>query len=279
MAASESVDTQPKVSAGQAPPPRPKDRKRPVMRWAVHGVLFVGLTVGLFGVLPRLGGLARDTAELRHARPLFVAAAITAQAVSLASYALLYRRVLASLGARLRIALALRVTLASFLVSHVTPFGSATGTLLNVSTLETEGIAAPTTGEAIGLTSLMSTIALTGRAFLASFGFASADLLFDLLSLDLMFLAVRYQPGFGPLAVAYAAANIASAIPITPAGWESSRSRWSPSPTASARHGPPRCWPCSATGSSTTGFRGCPGRRPTFASGCPGKADPRKGTH
>src|SRR6266700_2376835 len=334
MAASESVDTQPKVSAGQAPPPRPKDRKRPVMRWAVHGVLFVGLTVGLFGVLPRLGGLARDTAELRHARPLFVAAAITAQAVSLASYALLYRRVLASLGARLRIALALRVTLASFLVSHVTPFGSATGTLLNVSTLETEGIAAPTTGEAIGLTSLMSTIALialfatglvttagrnlsrtylatagiaeragrraarvarhfrtskrlaslarsalTGRAFLASFGFASADLLFDLLSLDLMFLAVRYQPGFGPLAVAYAAANIASAIPITPAGWESSRSRWSPSPSASARHGPPRCWPCSATGSSTTGFRGCPGRRPTFASGCPGKADPRKGTH
>ncbi len=304
MAASDSVDTQPKVPAGQAPPPQQKDRKRPVTRWAVHGVLFVGLAVGLFGVLPRLGGLARDTAELRHARPLFVAAAITAQAVSLASYALLYRRVLASLGARLRFALAVRVTLASFLVSHVTPFGSATGTLLNVSTLETEGIAASTTGEAIGLTSLMSAIALialfatglmatagrhlsrtylatagiaavlvagvliaalavgthpdiaeragrraagvarhfrssidpekaartsrrlaslarsalTGRAFLASFGFASADLLFDLLSLDLMFLAFRYQPGFGPLAVAYAAANIASAIPITPGG-------------------------------------------------------------
>ena len=33
-----------------------------------------------------------------------------------------------------------------------------------------------------------------------------------------MFLALRYQPGFGPLAVAYAAANIASAIPITPGG-------------------------------------------------------------
>jgi hypothetical protein len=60
--------------------------------------------------------------------------------------------------------------------------------------------------------------ALTGRAFLESYGFASADLLFDLLSLDLMFLAFRYQPGFGPLAVAYAAANIASAIPITPGG-------------------------------------------------------------
>ena len=44
------------------------------------------------------------------------------------------------------------------------------------------------------------------------------DLLFDLLSLDLMFLAFGYQPGFGPLAVAYAAANIASAIPLTPGG-------------------------------------------------------------
>jgi uncharacterized protein (TIRG00374 family) len=33
-----------------------------------------------------------------------------------------------------------------------------------------------------------------------------------------MFLAFRYQPGFGPLAVAYAAANIASAIPVTPGG-------------------------------------------------------------
>jgi len=60
--------------------------------------------------------------------------------------------------------------------------------------------------------------ALTGPGFLASFGLAAGDLLFDLLSLDLVFLALRYQPGFGPLAVAYAAANIASAIPVTPGG-------------------------------------------------------------
>jgi uncharacterized protein (TIRG00374 family) len=270
----------------------------------VHGVLFVALVAGVFGLLPRLGGLTRDAADLRHARAGFVATAIVAQAVSLGCYALLYRRVLASLGARLRFRLAAEVTLSTFLVSHVTPFGSATGTLLNVSTLEAEGIAASTTTEAIGLTSLVSTIALialfgtelvatagrhlsrgylmsagialalvilvlavaflvgahpgiaeragrraaswarhvrpsidpekaaqtskrlvllarsalTGRAFLESYGFATADLLFDLLSLDLMFLAFRYQPGFGPLAVAYAAANIASAIPITPGG-------------------------------------------------------------
>jgi hypothetical protein len=196
------------------------------------------------------------------------------------------------------------VTLATFFVSHLTPFGSATGTLVNASTLETEGIAAATTGEAIALISLTSTIALivlfgtefaatagrhvshqylviagvavflvvvvlalvlavgahpavagqagrwaasvarhvrpgidpekvaetsrrlaslarsalTGRPFLTSFGFAAGDLLFDLLSLDLVFLALRYQPGFGPLAVAYGAANIASAIPVTPGG-------------------------------------------------------------
>jgi uncharacterized protein (TIRG00374 family) len=264
----------------------------------------VALVAGVFGLLPRLGGLRHDAAGLRHARPAFVAAAIVAQAVSLACYAALYRRVLASLGARLRFRVAAEVTLSTFLISHVTPFGSATGTLLNVSTLEAEGIAASTTGEAIGLTSLVSTVALialfgtglvatagrhvsvtylriagvalvlvllvlaiaflvgahpgiaeraarraaswarhlrssidpekaaqtskrlvllarsalTGRAFLESYGFASADLLFDLLSLDLMFLAFRYQPGFGPLAVAYGAANIASAIPITPGG-------------------------------------------------------------
>jgi uncharacterized protein (TIRG00374 family) len=203
-----------------------------------------------------------------------------------------------------RFRLAADVTLATFFVSHLTPFCSATGTLVNASTLETEGIAAATTGEAVAQTSLTSTIALivlfgtglaatagrhlshqylviagialflvvaalgavlalgahpavagragwwaasvarhvrpgvdpekaaktsrrlallarsalTGRAFLASFGFASGDLLFDLLSLDLVFLALRYQPGFGPLAVAYAAANIASAIPVTPGG-------------------------------------------------------------
>jgi uncharacterized protein (TIRG00374 family) len=275
-----------------------------MMRWVVRGVLFVALVAGVFGLLPRLGGLRHDAAGLRHARPAFVAAAIVVQAVSLACYAALYRRVLASLGARLRFRVAAEVTLSTFLISHVTPFGSATGTLLNVSTLEAEGIAASTTGEAIGLTSLVSTIALialfgtglvatagrhvsatylriagaalvlvllvlaiafgvgahpaiaeraarraaswarhlrssidpekvaqtskrlvllarsalTGRAFLESYGFASADLLFDLLSLDLMFLAFRYQPGFGPLAVAYGAANIASAIPITPGG-------------------------------------------------------------
>jgi uncharacterized protein (TIRG00374 family) len=298
----QSAGPPPEARADGAPPHR--GRRRPAVRWIVHGVLFVALAAGVFALLPRLGGLRHDAAGLRHARPAFLATAIVAQALSLGCYAQLYRRVLAALGAQVRFRLAADVTLATFFVSHLTPFGSATGTLVNASTLESEGIAAATTGEAIALTSLTSTIALivlfgtglaatagrhvshqylviagialllvvaalaavlavgahpavagragrwaaslarhvrpgidpekaaktsrrlawlarsalTGKAFLASFGFASGDLIFDLLSLDLVFLALRYQPGFGPLAVAYAAANIASAIPVTPGG-------------------------------------------------------------
>jgi uncharacterized protein (TIRG00374 family) len=274
------------------------------VRWIVHGVLLVALTAGIFGLLPHLGGLARDAAGLRRARPPFLIAAVVAEAVSLGCYAQLYRRVLAALGARIRFRLAADVIMATFFVSHLTPFGSATGTLVNASTLETEGIAAATTGEAIALSSLTSTVALlvlfgggfaatagrhvshqylviagialflvaavlvaviaigahpaiagragswaasvarhvrpsidpakagqasarlaslartalTGRDFAVSFAFAAGNWLFDLLALDLVFLALRYQPGFGPLAVAYGAANIASAIPLTPGG-------------------------------------------------------------
>jgi uncharacterized protein (TIRG00374 family) len=299
----QGADSQPDAPAGRASPQQGGWR-RPSARAILNGVLIVALAAGLFGLLPRLGGLSREAAGLRHARPGFLVAAVVAQAVSLGCYAQLYRRILAALGARVRFRLAADVTLASFFVSHLTPLGSATGTLVNVNTLEAEGIAAPTTGEAIGLTSLMTTVALivlfgigfvatagrhvshqylviagvalflvvaalaavlavgshpaiagragrwaasvarrvrpgidpdqvgetssrlaslarsalTGRAFLASFAFAAGDLLFDLLSLDLVFLALHYQPGFGPLAVAYGAANIASAIPVTPGG-------------------------------------------------------------
>ena len=80
------------------------------------------------------------------------------------------------------------------------------------------GIDPAKAGQTAARLASLARTALTGRAFLASFGFAAGDLLFDLLSLDLVFLALRYQPGFGPLAVAYAAANIASAIPVTPGG-------------------------------------------------------------
>src|SRR5712692_1341967 len=153
MPARQSADKPPDARAGRASPQQ-RGRRRPAVRWIVHGVLFVALAVGIFGVLPRLGGLTHEAAGLRHARPAFLAAAIVAQAASLGCYALLYRQVLAALGARVRFRLVADVVLASFFISHLTPFGSASGTLVNVGTLEAEGIDAATTGEAIGLTSL-----------------------------------------------------------------------------------------------------------------------------
>ena len=122
MAGQQSAGTPPDGRAGRAPQ-RPKGRRRPAVRWIAHGLLLVALTAGIFGVLPRLGGLTRDAAGLRHARPAFLVAAIVAQAVSLGSYAQLYRRVLAALGARIRFRLAADVILATFFVSHLTPFG------------------------------------------------------------------------------------------------------------------------------------------------------------
>jgi hypothetical protein len=81
-------------------PVRRKDRRHRAARWAVHVVLFAAVAVGVFGLLPRISGLTHYAAGLRHASPAFFVAAVLAQAVSLGCYALLYRRVLASLGAR-----------------------------------------------------------------------------------------------------------------------------------------------------------------------------------
>jgi uncharacterized membrane protein YbhN (UPF0104 family) len=137
MTARPSADTRTDAHADRAP--RQRGRRRPAVRWIANAVLFVALAAGVFALLPRLGGLTRDAAGLRHARPAFLVAAVVSQAVSLACYSQLYRRVLAALGARIRVRLAADVVLATFFVSHLTPFGSATGTLVNASTLETEG--------------------------------------------------------------------------------------------------------------------------------------------
>jgi uncharacterized membrane protein YbhN (UPF0104 family) len=146
MTAHQSAGHPPDARADRAPPLH-RGRGRPAVRWIAHGVLFVALVAGVFGVLPRLGGLTRDPAGLRHARPAFLTEAIVAQAISLGCYVQLYRQVLAALGARIRFRLAADVILATFFVSHLTPFGSATGTLVNASSLETEGIAAATTAK------------------------------------------------------------------------------------------------------------------------------------
>ena len=58
------------------PPAARKARRRTAVRWTMHGLLFVALAVGVFGLLPRIGGLAHDAAGLRHARLAFVVAAL-----------------------------------------------------------------------------------------------------------------------------------------------------------------------------------------------------------
>src|ERR1700761_8430758 len=93
MTAHQNAGTSPDARADRAPPHR--GRRHPAVRWIAHGVLFVALAVGIFGLLPRLGGLTRDAAGLRHARPAYLAAAIVAEAISFGSYAQLYRRMLA----------------------------------------------------------------------------------------------------------------------------------------------------------------------------------------
>ena len=102
--------------------------------------------------------------------------------------------------------------------SHPAIAGRAGRWAASVARRVRPGIDPDQVGETSSRLASLARSALTGRAVLASSAFASGDLLFDLLSLDLVFLALRYQPGFGPLAVAYAAANIASAIPLTPGG-------------------------------------------------------------
>ena len=77
MTAHQDAGTPPDVRADRAP--LHGGRRRPAVRWIVHGVLLVALAAGIFGVLPRLGGLTRDAAGLRHARPAFLAAAIVAR--------------------------------------------------------------------------------------------------------------------------------------------------------------------------------------------------------
>src|SRR5216683_2502220 len=71
MTAHQSVGTPPEARADRAPTLH-RGRRRPAVRWIVHGVLFVALAAGVFGVLPRLGGLTRDAAGLRHGRPAFM---------------------------------------------------------------------------------------------------------------------------------------------------------------------------------------------------------------
>jgi len=53
MTAHQSAGTPPEARADRAPPLH-RGRRRPAVRWIVHGVLFVALAADVFGLLPRL---------------------------------------------------------------------------------------------------------------------------------------------------------------------------------------------------------------------------------
>jgi uncharacterized protein (TIRG00374 family) len=268
-------------------------------------LMVVGAGVAIYLVVPRLGGLSRDAAALRHANFYLVALAVAAEAASLMAYIQLFRDCLRAEDEEVPWFAAGRGVMSAFLISHVLPGGAATGTVINVRTMEREGVPARKSGLALVLVVVLSDMALaliflagliyslakqrlpvgyiavasvgipllgtlvgvvfllayrrdigaravdrvarmihrvikrvdpdalarraeeladqaravlTGRRFLVAMGLALGNWLLDIGVLYLFFLALGHHQHFGALLVAYAVANIAAAIPITPAG-------------------------------------------------------------
>jgi uncharacterized membrane protein YbhN (UPF0104 family) len=88
---------------------------------------------------------------------------------------------LAALRARIRFRLAADVILATFFVSHLTPFGSATGTLVNASALEADGIAGFGTPRAV--------------AVLAVLGYRIINYWLPLIPGAIAYIRLRLRPG------------------------------------------------------------------------------------
>jgi hypothetical protein len=219
-------------------------RRRPAVRRIVHGVLLVALTVG--GLRP---AAASGRAGRRRRRPA-------------PGQAFLIVAVLASMlavGARPAIV------------------GRAGGWAASAVRHVRSSIDLAKVFQTCTWLAALARTALIGRDFAVSLTFAAGNWLFDLRALGLVFLALRYQPGFGPLTVAHGAANIASAISLTPGGLGSSRPRCWPSRLVSVRHGPPRCWLSSATGSWSTGS--CSSPVPSRTSGSGSTAMQTAGQH
>jgi uncharacterized protein (TIRG00374 family) len=261
--------------------------------------------VAIYLLVPRLGGLSRDAAALRDANLWLALLGVAVETASIAAYVTLYRSLLRAEHAEVPWLAAGRGVMSAFLISHVLPGGAAAGTVMNVRTMEREGVPARRTGLALVLAVILSDIALaliflagivyslakqhlpagyiaaavvvlpigailigvvfllafrrdlgaramhriarilhrfihridpdslarsaeeladearsalSGRRFLVAMGLALANWLLDIFVLYLFFLALGHHQHFGALLVAYAVANMAAAIPLTPAG-------------------------------------------------------------
>ena len=261
--------------------------------------------VAIYLLVPRLGGLSRDAEALRQANFWLVIVAVAAEVLSLGSYVSLFRDLLRAEEVEVPWLKAGRGVMSAFLISHVLPGGSAAGTVVNVRTMEREGVSARRTGLALVLVNILSALglalvflagivyslskqhipagyvaaaiivlpiiaglvgvafllafrrelgaramlriasllhrfirridpealeraaeqladearsALSGRRFVTVMVLALANWLFDVAVLYLFFLALGHHQHFGALLVAYSVANLAAAIPLTPAG-------------------------------------------------------------
>ncbi|MHB8510584.1 MAG: lysylphosphatidylglycerol synthase transmembrane domain-containing protein [Actinomycetota bacterium] len=121
--------------------------------------LAIVLGVTLYLLLPRLGGLQRSIYELRHAHVWLMVLGAMIEAASLLAYILLYRKVLDAENRPVSFLAAGQGIMAAFLVSHVVPGGSAAGTVVNVKTMERQGVPARITGLSLTLTVLISDFA------------------------------------------------------------------------------------------------------------------------
>jgi uncharacterized protein (TIRG00374 family) len=261
--------------------------------------------VAIYLLVPRLGGLSRDAAAIRYANLWLALLGVAVETASIAAYVTLYRSLLRAEHAEVPWLAAGRGVMSAFLISHVLPGGAAAGTVMNVRTMEREGVPPRRTGLALVLAVILSDIALaliflagiiyslakqrlpagyvaaavvvlpiggaligvifllafrrdlgaravrriarmlhrfihridadslanaaeeladearaalSGKRFLVAMGLALANWLLDISVLYLFFLALGHHQHFGALLVAYAVANLAAAIPITPAG-------------------------------------------------------------
>lgn len=276
------------------------------MKIAFRRALFVVvLGVGIYLLIPRLGGLEDALDSLRQVHPGLMLLGVVAEAGAIAAYVTLYRSLLHAEDAEVGWFAAGRGVMSAFLVSHLVPGGAAAGAMVNVRTMEIEGVPARRTGLALtlcvvisdaclallfltglvyslikqsvpvgyiaaaaviipllaGLMGLVFLLAfhrdlgerivrrvggvlrkvvhridldalarvvedavteararLSGRRFFIAMALGMTNWLFDILVLYWFFLAVGHHQKLGALLVAYSLANIAAAIPITPAG-------------------------------------------------------------
>ncbi|MFN2613497.1 MAG: YbhN family protein [Actinomycetota bacterium] len=124
----------------------------------VFYVLVLG--IALYLLIPRLGGLQRNLAALRHAHLPLMALGVLVEAAALLAYVALYRTVLRAQGAYVSLLAAGQGVMAGFFISHLIPGGAAAGTVANVKTMQREGVGARRTGVGVLLTAIVSDIAL-----------------------------------------------------------------------------------------------------------------------